>query len=250
MGKLIVVGTGIKALSHLTEETKVVVRESEHCLYLVTEKNIKDWIDGESRSSESLEHFFDDSKKRKDIYRKITKYILDEANKYSSLCVIFYGHPTFFAGSALSAVKEHITNKNEAVILPAISSIDVMWSDLCIDPGSEGCCIFEATDFLIKKRIFDTRSHLALMQVGVIGGDDLFLRENSGILQTYLEKHYPEIHQLIIYEAPFIPGEKPHIEKIHLSELSESALSKVGMVQKQPVLLNKRHTQSCPIMLS
>lgn len=240
MGKLIVVGTGIKSLSHLTEETKVVISSSDHCLYLVTEKNLKDWIKSESRSSESLEVFFDDSIKRGDIYRNITSYILSEVKKYNSLCVVFYGHPVFFASSALLAVTEHKSNNNEAVILPSISSIDVMWSDLCVDPGSDGCCIFEATDFLVNKRIFDIRSHLVLLQVGVIGGDDLFLRRNANILQSYLEDFYPATHQIILYEASVLPGQQPYVEKINLDKLGESVLSKVSTLYIPPLTKAKQ----------
>jgi len=103
LGKLIVVGTGVKSLSHITEETKVVIRSADHCLYLVTEKHLKRWIENESTSSKSLECFFSDTKKRADIYRDITTYILEVVDKYETLCVVFYGHPAFFASSALAA---------------------------------------------------------------------------------------------------------------------------------------------------
>jgi uncharacterized protein YabN with tetrapyrrole methylase and pyrophosphatase domain len=155
LGKLIVVGTGIKSISHITEETKVVIRTADHCLFLVTESHLKNWITEESKSSESLEYFFD-------IYQDITGHILDVGKQYDTVCVIFYGHPTFFARSALAAVKWQKQQNKEAVILPAISSVDSLWSDLCIDPGGEGCSIFEATDFIIAKRVFDKRSHLVL----------------------------------------------------------------------------------------
>ena len=223
MGKLIVVGTGIKSISHITKETKVIIESAEHCLYLVAEQNLKAWIEKESRSSESLESFFYSSEKRSEIYDNISAFIVNEAKKYETLCVVFYGHPVFYAKSALSAVKEHKKQGSDAVILPAISSVDCLWSDLGIDPGNDGCSIFEATDFLVSKRLFDTRSHLVLLQVGVIGGDDLYIKKNINILQEYLKSFYLSNHSMYIYEASDLPGVKPYIQQVNLCLCGNSA---------------------------
>jgi uncharacterized protein YabN with tetrapyrrole methylase and pyrophosphatase domain len=79
--------------------------------------------------------------------------------------VVFYGHPTVFAKSALDAVikleKENYVTK----ILPAISSEDCLFADLRIDPGSDGCQSYEATDFLIRRKKIDPTSHLILWQI-------------------------------------------------------------------------------------
>ena len=234
MGKIIAVGTGIKSISHLTEETRVVIKSADHCLYLVTEEHLKTWIEKESKSSQSLESFFFDSEKRVEIYKNISAFIVDEAKKYESLCVIFYGHPTFYAKSALAAVNEHKKQGYEAIVLPSVSSVDCLWSDLCVDPGDGGCSIFEATDFLVSKRVFDTRSHLILLQVGVIGGDDLNIKDNLNILQTYLEYYYPQNHPAYIYEASSLPGVEPYIDRVQIDNLGGATVSKISTLYVPP----------------
>ena len=85
------------------------------------------------------------------------------------ICVALEGHPSVFATPALNAVILAKQHGYYAKILPGISSEDCLFADLLIDPGSSGCQSFEATDFLIHKRIFDPTCHLILWQVDEIG---------------------------------------------------------------------------------
>lgn len=234
MGKLIIVGSGVKSLSHITEETKVVISSADHCLYLVTEKNLKDWIESVSKASSSLEFIFDTSITRAEVYRNVTEYILEQAEQYSVLCVVFYGHPIFFANSTLTAAQEHRARGGDAIILPSISSIDTLWADLSVDPGGEGCSVYDATDFLISKRVFDIRSHLVLLQVGVIGSNDFELKDRLGLLQDYLEEFYPKNHLVILYESSVLPGTKPYIQSVNVSDLHKVNASKVSTLYIPP----------------
>ena len=142
MHKLIVVGSGIKSVAHITEETKKIIQCADKVLYLVHEDILKEWILREAKEAESLEPIYFGSDKRVDSYQKITTYIIDEYKKVASLCVVFYGHPTVFADSALQAVKRIKACGGYAVILPAISSMDCLFSDLEIDPGDQRMLLF------------------------------------------------------------------------------------------------------------
>ena len=124
MHTLIVVGSGIKSIAHLTQETKKVVQNADKVLYLVNEESLKTWISREAKEAESLEPIYFSSDKRVDAYHNITAYIVDEYQKVKNLCVVFYGHPVVFAESALNAVKKIRAENGNAIILPAISSME------------------------------------------------------------------------------------------------------------------------------
>lgn len=239
MSQLIVVGTGIKSVAHLSQETIVIIRQAAKVLYLVNEPLMKEWIARENPNSQSLDELYFACEKRIDAYRAITDFILSENDKYSSLCVVFYGHPTVFASSALDAV-QHLKKQNRpAVILPAISSLDCLFADLAIDPGRQGCFSVDATDFLVYKRQFDTRSHVILWQVASLGA---FNQEHTtclNVLQDYLLQYYPGDHQLCMYEASQYPSVSPRMDYFPLSRLMDQALNSISTLYIPPMPATK-----------
>lgn len=104
-------------------------------LYLVNEEIFKSWICRESKEAESLEPIYFNYPKRIDTYYHLTSYMINEYHRVKNLCVVFYGHPTVFAASALNAVKQIQAESGQARILPAISAMDCLFSDLQVDPG-------------------------------------------------------------------------------------------------------------------
>lgn len=236
MGNLIVVGTGIKSVAHLSQETIVVIRQAAKVLFLVNEPLMKEWIIRENKNSQSLDTLYFAYEKRVDAYQAITDYIISENDKFSNLCVVFYGHPTLFASSALQAVR-HIRQKNEmARILPAISSIDCLIADLAIDPGDKGCFSADATDFLIYQRVFDIHSHLILWQIASLGAFNQEKTSCMNVLQEYLLKFYPMDHMACLYEASQYPSMQPRMDYFPLATLEQQAVTSISTLYIPPVL--------------
>lgn len=236
MGNLVVVGTGIKSVAHLSQETIVVIRQAARVLFLVNEPLMKEWIIRENKNSQSLDTIYFAYEKRIDAYQAITNYIVSENDKCSSLCVVFYGHPTLFASSALQAVR-HVKQKNEtARILPAISSLDCLIADLAIDPGDKGCFSADATDFLIYKRIFDIHSHLILWQIASLGAFNQEKTSCMHVLQDYLLKFYPMDHMACLYEASQYPSMPPRMDFFPLSNIEQQAVTSISTLYIPPVI--------------
>lgn len=235
MSTLIVVGTGIKTVSHLSQETMAVIQQSEKILYLVNEPLMKEWIVRESKSCQSLEDIYFLYEKRIDSYQAITDYIISENKKYSTLCVVFYGHPVVFASSALWAVQEIRSLGENAIILPAISSLDCLFADLAINPGDHGCYSIDATDFLIFKKQFDIRSHLVLWQIDNVGTYNQDKTKCILILQQYLLKYYKSDHKGCLYEASQYPSIPPRIDFFPLSKLDSQVLTSLSTLYIPPV---------------
>ncbi|WP_298628483.1 SAM-dependent methyltransferase [uncultured Legionella sp.] len=235
MHKLIVVGSGIKSISHLTEETKRVIQNADKVLYLVNEDNLKQWIQREAKNSESLDTIYFSYEKRAEAYQALTTHIIEEYKQASILCVVFYGHPTVFADSALNAVRQIKQDNGEAIILPAISSQDCLFSDLEIDPGDQGCFSIEATELVLFERCLDIHAHLILWQVANFGRADGKKTNYLSILKDYLSSYYPVDYSICLYEAPSLPTCPPRIEWIQLSNLELSAISSITTVYIPPL---------------
>lgn len=236
MGKLIVVGTGIKSVAHLSQETIIVIRQAARVLFLVNEPLMKEWITRENKNSQSLDTLYFSYEKRVDAYQAITDYIISENDKYPNLCVVFYGHPTLFASSALQAVRLVKQTNKTARILPAISSLDCLIADLAIDPGDSGCFSADATDFLIYKRVFDIRSHLILWQIASLGAFNQEKTSCMNVLQDYLLPFFPMDHMACLYEASQYPSMPPRMDYFPLANLEQQAVTSISTLYIPPVL--------------
>src|SRR3990167_199943 len=225
MHKLIVTGSGIKSVAHITEETKKVIQCADKVLYLVHEDTLKEWILREAKEAESLEPIYFSSNKRVDAYHQITAYIINEYKKVACLCVVFYGHPTVFADSALQAVKQIKVDGGDAVILPAISSMDCLFSDLEMDPGDQGCFSIDATELLIYEKSIDTSTHVILWQCANLGTHDLNQTKKLHVLVDYLTLYYANEHPVCIYEAAIYPSQKPRVDWITISSVASAKIN-------------------------
>lgn len=236
---LIIVGFGIKFVSHLTVETKTYIEKADKVLYLVNNPAVKEWIKEHNTDSESLDALYQSYTLRPDSYRAISDYILENLKKGQHVCVVFYGHPAVFAQPGITAVTEARKAGYDARILPAISAEDCLFADLLVNPGSCGCQSFEATDFLIYLRPFSIHTHLILWQVGFIGAIDHPKAHDNTIgikvLQDYLLKQYPADHPIILYEAAQYPTFEPRLERLALNELSNANINAITTLYLAPI---------------
>ncbi|HHT9843882.1 TPA: SAM-dependent methyltransferase [Legionella pneumophila] len=235
MHKLIIVGSGIKSVSHITEETKKIIQKADKVLYLVNEDILKLWIEREANLAESLEPIYFATERRTDSYHAITKYIIEQYTKVQILCVVFYGHPTVFAYSALKAAQFIRQKKGNAVILPAISSMDCLYSDLQIDPGKNGCFSIEATELLIYERQIDINAHLIIWQAANLGTHNTNKTKKIDILCKYLQIFYKADHPVCIYEAAQLPTQSPRIEWIKLNQLENASITTLSTLYFPPI---------------
>lgn len=235
MSHLLIIGTGIKSLAHLTQESMIIIKQSEKVLYLVNEPYLKEWIERESTLCESLEPIYFSQEKRIDNYKKITSYIVDQNKKHDSLCVVLYGHPVVHAMSALAAAREVKEQGGKTTILPAISSLDCLFADLTFDPSESGCYSADATDFLIYMRQFDPNSHLILLQVGNIGTYNQEKTTHVHVLRDYLLQYYEKDHNVCYYEAAQYPTQMARIDYFPLSAIAEQPVSSLTTLYVPPV---------------
>ena len=235
---LVVVGSGIKFVSHLTTEAIIYIEKSEKVLYLVNEPAMKEWIENKNKNSVSLDIIYTQHELRIDSYHAITGSILDEVRKNQHVCVVLYGHPAVFAKPGIDAVIQAKKEGYPAKMLPGISAEDCLYADLLINVGTCGHQSFEATELLIHRRQCDPCAHLFLWQVGFIGAlNHPRAHDNSKgirLLVDYLNQYYNLEHIVTLYEAAQYPGFEPRITQLSLRELPEAKTSAITTLYVPP----------------
>lgn len=239
-GSLVVVGTGIQLINHMTHEARLAIRAADKVLHVVTDYPTERYISGLNPRSESLVHLYGQGKPRQETYGQMVDAIMAEVRTGHRVCAVFYGHPGVFVEPSHGAIKVARSEGYEARMLPGVSAEDCLFADLGIDPGESGCQSFEATDFLIYRRRFDPTSSLILWQIGVVGVTDTRVidrpNRNVEVLAEVLKIAYGGEHEVVIYEAsPFpFPMSSPSMRRTTIDRLGEEAISQMATLYVPP----------------
>lgn len=229
-GSLVVVGTGFSIAGQVTQEALSHMSHAERLLYLVTDIATKEWLESLNPNTESLYDSYRVGRAREETYAEMSERILRRVRDGERVVAAFYGHPGVFVAPSHLAIAQARAEGFDARMLPGISAEDCLFADVGFDPGERGCQSFEATDFLLRRRIFDPTSTLVLWQIGGIGVFDfhshaLWSREGLEVLERELLRHYPADHQVTIYEAVPYPTLPAKVLRVALGEMSRAEVS-------------------------
>lgn len=236
-GSLTIVGTGIQFVGQVTLEARAWIEQADKVLFGVTDPLTARWLRTLNATAVPLPyptHYA----RRRETYRLIVSCIMAEVRREQMVCAVFYGHPGVFTEPAHAALRQAQSEGYTARMLPGISAEDCLFADLGLDPATYGCQNFEATDFLIRRRIFDPRSALILWQIAVIGNLGFYEegshRHGLTVLAEVLEDYYGSDHIVVIYEAAIYPTVKPHIQHVPLCMLPQARISLVSTLYVPP----------------
>lgn len=225
-GSLVIIGSGIKAIEQVTIEGLYHLRAAEKVLYGVCDPITAQWIEEVNPESESLDSFYEDDKPRHITYREMVEKILSYVRQGVNLCVCFEGHPGVFVCASHEALRIARREGFSARMLAGISALDCLFADLGIDPGEHGCQSYDATDFLIYKRVPCVTSPLILWQIDCIGDLKFFKSgydmRNLPVLVKVLQEYYGAEHEVFVYQAAILPICSPVIKRTSLNLLSGS----------------------------
>jgi uncharacterized protein YabN with tetrapyrrole methylase and pyrophosphatase domain len=261
--KLLITGSGIKSLSHFTKETEAAIAQANYVLYLVNEPITAQWIANKSQKSESLDALYFAEKQRVDAYKNIVDRVLFALDLYQNVCLVVYGHPLLLSNTVSDLINRTDTSGVQVTVLPAISAFDCLLADLAIDPMS-GCFSIEASVFLHQQAGINTRYHLILWQVGLLGDHDTYstqeklitlgsvdnsdasvprLVSEKGIngqqtlkcLKEKLIQLYSQDHGCVFYEASLYPHIPPKMINLPLKDLEQPMVSRLTTIYIPPL---------------
>jgi hypothetical protein len=230
-GSLTIVGTGFRISGQVTPEALSAIERADKLFHLVQDTVTHHWLEAIQPTAESLFTSYRPGRPRRDTYEEMVERMLAPVREGKRVCAAFYGHPGVFVTPAHEAIRRARAEGFEAEMQPGISAEDCLVAELGFDPGTGGCQSFEATDFLIRRRVFDSSSHLILWQVGAIGvadfrDGDLWNPAGLEILAQTLAAIYGNEHEVVVYEAPAYPICPP---KRHRCPLKKLALAPVTL---------------------
>jgi precorrin-6B methylase 1 len=226
-GSLVVVGTGIKAIAHLTAEARENIQSADKVLYLVADPVSERWIREANESAESLTVLYEEGVDRTIIYQRMADYILTLLRREIRVCVALYGHPGVFASPGRLALNQARAEGYPAEMLPGISAEACLIAELGVDPGVSGWQSYEATDFLLHPRSVDASSPLILWQVGIVGDLQYHVRQNGlpkrlRVLADLVAATYGQAHQVVLFEASRFPAIRSHIVWLPLRDMPDA----------------------------
>lgn len=238
-GSLTVVGTGYQIAGHITLESRVAIEQAGKLFHLVNDEASRAYLEELNPSAESLAVCYREGKPGLESSEEMVERILAALRGGLDVCVAFSGHPAVFLPPAHEAVRRARLEGHPAKMLPGISAQSCLFAEVGVDPGVNGCQVFEATDFLIRRRQFDPTSALILLQVGAIGltryvSRNPWCAERLRILVEVLEKSYSPEHEVVVYHAEVLPNCESSIQHVPLERLPEAGVTFLSTLYVPP----------------
>ncbi len=214
--------------SHLTPLSRSHIEQADVVFTALSDGVIELWLAKMNSNVRSLQPLYREGRPRTDTYQQMIETMLTEVRAGRRVCGAFYGHPGVFAIPAHKAIEIARREGFDAFMEPGVSAEDCLYADLGIDPGTFGCQHYEASQFMLYRRCIDPSAYLVLWQVGV-AGDRSFARFSTGrayreVLVEVLQRHYPNEHGVILYEAATLPTRAPRIVRSALARLPDLEL--------------------------
>ncbi|GAA4356204.1 SAM-dependent methyltransferase [Kangiella marina] len=238
-GSLTCIGTGITLAGQITTLSKNYLEQAERVFGILPDKLSEDWVKSINPSYKSLQYLYAEGKSRRQTYQDMTEVVCQSVREGNKVVLALYGHPGIFACVGHFAIERLKTEGYPAQMLPGVSADACLYADLGIDPGTTGCQAYEATQFLFSGVPLNTSAYTILWQIGLAGEHTLktlkTTQENLKATVRILNKWYPLQHEMILYEAPFIPVQKPRIDTFMLKELPQIDISTISTLVIPPL---------------
>jgi uncharacterized protein YabN with tetrapyrrole methylase and pyrophosphatase domain len=239
-GSLTVVGTGIRAISDVTLQTRGTIAAADKVFSIVADPLTDCWIEQINPTAESLRPLYRAGRPRLDAYSDFVDCVMSYVRRGFRVCFAAYGHPGVLSQAPHAAVQQSRAEGFSAKMLPAISADGWVFANLGVDPGV-GHQTLDATDFIFNRRTIDPRCSALIFQVGLIGLFDIKEGEGSWnpkglpLLADLLLRFFPETHQVTLYEAAVYPVCESRIETVALANLRDMPVALATSLYVPPV---------------
>ncbi len=119
-GRLVVVGSGIKSVGHITLEAQAHIQQADIVLYAAADPITDMWIEKQNPNSFDFYQYYGNDKSRIITYTQMIERTLEEVRSGKYVCALFYGHPGVFVTPTHNAIAIARSEGYDAVMLPAV----------------------------------------------------------------------------------------------------------------------------------
>ena len=207
-GSLIIVDTGVVAVNQVTVEGYLWIQQSDRVLFLGADPVFEHWILTLNKNVESLNGL--------ETADEIVERILDHIRARLAICVAYHGRSALTAQVLREAIALSRAENFPSAIVPGVSTLDCLVSDLGLDPMRDSCQIFAAEHLLGHRRLPDPSAALIVS-----------LSENTACaeLLELLRTEYGAEHEAIIYEPARYAVLEPVIRRTAIGSIGKDVLT-------------------------
>ena len=227
-GRLVLVGAGVAAVSHMTLEAIGHIKAADIVFYHATNGVAAAHIRELNSNVVDLRQYHEEEKVRKVTYIQMAELMLRQVRLGKNVVGIFHGHPGVLVMAARRALAIAEVQGYETHLLPAVSSIDSLFADLRVDPANYGVQILKAGSVLENEVPLATAGHVVILQVGFVGDPTFsfagFKHTQHALFFERLIEKYGEQHEAVFYVASNFPGFEPTIIPRPLAEYLDPQL--------------------------
>lgn len=236
-GSLVVVGTGIMAVNHVTIETQGWIKNADKVLCLGVDPVTVHWIRKLNEHVESLDSLRDDASSALQMQDAIAKVTLEHLRAGLSVCAVCGDSPIFSQAFRPVINKSH-AGGYPAVMTASVSLEDCLFADLGIEPAQVGCQIFDATKFIVQGRKPDLASALILKLVCFVGQTtpvpDASHLGCPAIVPEVLSAFYGAEHEVTLYEPARYPICNSSIRRYCIGQLADASFTPTSVLYVPP----------------
>jgi uncharacterized protein YabN with tetrapyrrole methylase and pyrophosphatase domain len=168
-GELTIVGTGVRGIRDFTIGTCIEIRNSDVVFCHVFEPTVVALLISLNPNIYDLSCYYGEAKPRRLTYIQMAERLVREARLGKKVAGVFSGHPGVFVMATRRARTIALQNKICVNVLPGISSVDALFADLGVDPGTYGFQVAKAGAFLRGNLVLAQHGHVAFLQVDSVG---------------------------------------------------------------------------------
>ncbi|SFD60205.1 SAM-dependent methyltransferase [Streptomyces aidingensis] len=247
--RISLVGIGTVSVMQMTHEAESVLRVADALYVLHAQSLVLDCL-RERYEAEvvDLSTAYAENKARRQTYHEVAGAVIGAATSGAGRHVAYVtsGNPLVLVTPSQLILAEAERRGIPVDVVPGVSALDTVWSDLRFDPGPDGALMFEATSLLLRRYPLVPTVPLFLWQVNTVETSLYSTHKNRperfARLRKYLEQFYPSDHRTRLVHSASFPFTRPEIADIPISELgilAEVATSQhilyVPPVHRQPI---------------
>lgn len=202
-----IIGLGAGSPAHITRETIEIISDNSRKLFLRTEIHpTVSYLKDKNISYSSFDYLYEQSENFEDIYNSLTDILIENA-KNNEITYAVPGNPLVAEKSVFLLLKKAEEANIDIKVFPALSSLEVIYSALKIDP-LDGLIIMDAVN--LKPSRLNRNVSLLLVQ--------LYAKHIASEAKLELMEIYPDTYPVTLIKAAGITGEE-RIETIPLYQL-------------------------------
>lgn len=226
--EIYIIGLGINPINQLTKEAIKIIENSDKVFCVSTMEELKELEKSYGKKFYDLatDSYKEDENRLEAYFHMATKII--ENSLYETYTVLaLYGHPTIFALPPYLIHRVAKLFNKKVKIVSGISAMDCLFSDLVVDPATNGLLMYEATELLLSRRLILPDVSMLIWQVGTIETSLYNNHENLPSrfknIKDYLLDFYPSSHPIYAYSSNSIYNQKTTLIVFKLSEIENYA---------------------------